>query len=223
MPDNLERALADATPSYPGIISAEPWRMPDGSAGLQILAGANDHPLVSVTCVSGTVNVRFVTDFAFPGSDGTASVVLKALGDDMDSATFNARQVNISPVPTETGGSTGYIIVSRPVASFEPDDALTENWTMPSGSDGKEILGLINHPLVTVTCNPGRAISGWRWGGLIMVCGGKVGGTLTERERSRDDQIAMGGSRRFTRLTKTSSKPGSWSSGCSLMNAITLR
>jgi len=71
--------------------------------------------------------------------------------------------------------------------------------------------------------NPGRAISGWRWGGLIMVCGGKVGGTLTERERSRDDQIAMGGSRRFTRLTKTSSKPGSWSSGCSLMNAITLR
>jgi len=46
-----------------------------------------------------------------------------------------------------------------------------------------------------------------------MVCGGKVGGTLTERERSRDDQIAMGGSRRFTRLMKASSKPGSWSSG----------
>jgi len=71
--------------------------------------------------------------------------------------------------------------------------------------------------------NPGRVISWWRRGGLITVCDGEVGGALTERERSNYDQVAVGGSRRFTSLMNTSSKPGSWSSGCSLMNAITLR
>src|SRR5208283_474120 len=55
------------------------------------------------------------------------------------------------------------------------------------------------------------------------VCDGFWFGTLMERERRGHAHAGPGGSSRLTSLTNTSSKPGPYSSGCSLTSAITFR
>src|SRR5260221_7256535 len=71
--------------------------------------------------------------------------------------------------------------------------------------------------------NPERAISGRRRGGLITVCEGMVGCTLTEREQSSHVQVEAGGASRSPSFTQKSPKPGALAAGGSLMNALPLR
>jgi hypothetical protein len=156
--DEVEKALSNAIDHYPPnvVSSKSSWIVPEKLATQkQILGRADNHPLVTVTCVSNKVNVRFVTDIA---PAGFHDVILEAEGDNFDSATAYAREVILLPVaPYEE--AVGHLIIAKRVALFDEGLPITAPWTLIKGAPNKEILQLDDHPTVSVVCKAGEVLA----------------------------------------------------------------
>jgi len=134
------------------------WSLKPG-ASQQILTGANDHPLVTVRCDTGTVKANLTHDIDAPGF---SDIVLDATGatdgtsrTSPTSASAYARQV----VVTNTGNkdAAGILTMAPRLSSVAPGDPpFSAPWSLPAAYSGEmEILELNEHPFVTLTCADG--------------------------------------------------------------------